>query len=389
MRGENASKELQTLVGNGRWWERSNCFAHPWATRVPNLDEVVAELRVLYPADVCQRLACTDAARLVMGLFFGEDWYDGVEEILQLGSDLSWCKGWRTNHQLLEHLRKADGYEPGRFEVGVWAGLARMGLDPHHEVAENAAVRRPDFVFVDGGHRVALELKSLSDPNRTRNVGVLHLCLILRAGALFSHEGRSISWEPSPLLEQWLQGTVQSFEEQMTSRIEPAIAASLRRWETAGRYEVEDLGTVVVEGPGALPGGVCGSITIAGDDEGSIEQAAGRVLRCAVNAQRQLVETPANLRVAVIWGGLDHAPCQAIAAEVARRIAAGYDLALDYIAILNSTWRGRRPGRLTEAAIVAVKEGVPPLSEMTWPQGIEKWQRGFPLSPPESSPQRA
>lgn len=387
MRATDAADELQSLVGDGRWWERSNCFSHPCATRVPNLHEVVAELRVLYPAEVCQRLARTSAARLVMGLFFGEYWYDGVEEILQLGSDLSWCKGWRANHKLLDQLRKADAYEPARFEVGVWAGLARTGLDPQHEVAENAAVRRPDFVLVDGGRRVTLELKSLSDANQTRNVRGLCHYLILLAGHLFSRDVGSISWEPSPMLEEWLRGTVLSFEDRMTSRIEPAIASSLRRWGTPGRYEIEDLGTIVVEGPGALSGGRgSGSITIAADDEGGIEQAAGRILRCAVSAQRQLVDTPADCRVAVIWGSLDHAPCQAIAAEVARRIGAGYDLgALDYIAILNSTWRGRRPGRLTDAAFVAVKTGVPPLSEMTWPQGIEKWQWGFPLSPHERS----
>ena len=161
MRVTEASEEVQILVGDGRWWERSNGFSHSSATRVPNLDEVEAELRVLYPAEVCQRLAGTSAARLVMGLFFGEHWYDGVEEILQLGSDLSWCKGWRTNHKLLDQLRKADAYEPARFEVGVWSGLARMGLDALHEVAKNAAARRADFVFVDGGYKVALELKSL------------------------------------------------------------------------------------------------------------------------------------------------------------------------------------------------------------------------------------
>src|SRR3954453_6209556 len=91
-------EEQLAFVGNGWWWERADCFAHPQARRfVPNLDDVIVELRRLFPADVCIERVQQGQGERVIGLFLGAGWTDRVDEVLQLGSDLLLCAGWRDD----------------------------------------------------------------------------------------------------------------------------------------------------------------------------------------------------------------------------------------------------------------------------------------------------
>jgi hypothetical protein len=89
------------FVGDGRWWERPECFSHPQARQfVPDLDDVISELHNLFPAEVCIDLVQRGHGGRVIGLFLGDGWYDGVDKLLHLGSDLSHCAGWRGDHKL-------------------------------------------------------------------------------------------------------------------------------------------------------------------------------------------------------------------------------------------------------------------------------------------------
>lgn len=77
-----------------------------------------------------------------------------------------------------------------------------------------------------------------------------------------------------------------------------------------------------------------------------------------------------------IWGGLDEAPVQAIADEIAHRLADGrfHASGVDYIVILNSHRRGAAPAWTTEAVVVQVRHEAPAPETMTWPQGVVSWR---------------
>jgi hypothetical protein len=113
----------------------------------------------MFPPEDCIELARQGHGERVYGLFLGSFWNDRVDELLQLGSDLTLCEGWRDQKKLVADLRNVDAYEAARFEVGIWAGLRRVSLVPEREPAENPATRRADFRVRDGAQRVAIEPK--------------------------------------------------------------------------------------------------------------------------------------------------------------------------------------------------------------------------------------
>jgi hypothetical protein len=368
--------ELRVLVSDGRWWERPNCFGHPQAQQfVPDLDAAISELRNLFPAEVCIDLVQRGHGARMIGLFLGDGWYDGVDELLQLGSDLSHCAGWCDDHKLVADLRRVEFYEAARLEVGIWAGLRRVGLAPEREPANNRAAKRADFRVVDGTHRVAMELKSLADPQRARNAELLFSYLWRAAVTLWSETVGSIELEPSADLDALMYGTAEVFRRELDARIWPAIAARLRQHIDLGRHEIDGIGVIVV-GPRDPTWGwnLAGRTGINNEDEWTVKNAARRVLRCVVSARHQLIATETDLRAAVVWGGFDHSPCRAVADEVAHQIRAGFDVgAVDYIGILNSHRRGPRPGWTTEAEVLRVCDGCPLPEAMTWPRALIAW----------------
>lgn len=376
MPGSQGASELLAIIDDGRWWERADCFSHPQARKfVPDLDGAMLALRHLFPADVCIDLARQGHGKHVYGLFLGGFWNDRVDELLQLGSDLSLCVGWRDDKKLLANLRDLDAYEAARFEVGTWAGLHRVGLVPEHEPAENPATRRADFRVRDGAQRVAIELKSLADPKRARNLGALFSCLSRAATASWSEMIGSIALEPSTRLEDQLDGDFDAFVQQLDATIWPAIERILGRRVTIGRHEISDIGVIVV-GPrddDAVPN-LAGHLSIHCVHEWTLERAAARVVGRIDDAGRQLAATEADLRVAVVWGGLDHFPSGDVATEILRRLDAGLRIDnVDYIGIVNSHRRGARSGWTTDAAVRALHAGCPSPETMTWPRALSAW----------------
>lgn len=371
-------REALDYIGDGEWWERVDCFSHPQCRAfVPDLDAVKEELRVLFPAEVCKTLIKRDQAAHVLPLFFGSGWMDHIDELLQLGSDLTLCTGWRHNFKLLADLRNPAAYAAARFEVGVWAGLRRVGLEPDHEVAPNRAQRRPDFMVVDEARRVAIELKSLGDPQRERNEGLLQSRLSFFASSLLSEAIGSVVLEPAEALDAMLDARVEESRELLDDRVWPAISAVLNGPIALGRVDVEELGTLVV-GPRDpdWPANVMGSVDVKTELAWPQRRVAHRVLSKVAAAQRQLAATTADLRVVVVWGSFDHVPCNAICHEISRLVATGHQAgAVDFVGLLNS--HRRRPGRgwTTEAALLAMREGLPPPASMTWPKGLTKWSR--------------
>jgi hypothetical protein len=272
-------------------------------------------------------------------------------------------------------LRHVEAYEAARFEVGTWAGLRRVGLAPEREPADNRAAKRADFRVVDGTHRVAIELKSLADPQRARNAELLFSYLWRAAVALWSETVGSIELEPSADLDALMHGTAEAFRRKLEATIGPAIAARLHQGVDLGRHEIDGIGAIVVgpRDPTWEPSRA-GCVSVNSENEWTVENAARRVLRCVVSARRQLVATETDLRAAVVWGSFDHSPCRAVAAEVVRQIGAGFEIGpVDYIGILNSHRRGPQPGWTTEAEVFRVRDGCPLSETMTWPRALTEW----------------
>jgi hypothetical protein len=366
---------VSRLVGDGRWWARPNCLSHPQARSfVDDLDGVVAELRALYPAEVVLELVARGDSSRIIGLFFDDGWCDEVDEVLQLGHDLRQCGGWDADAKLVADLRANDSYPAARFDVGVWAGLTRVGLKPEREPAEDRAARRADFRVMDGAHRVAIELKSLADPQRARNIRLLDFHISMAVTRYFPEHVGSVILEPSDDLDAALDETFDNFHARLDSAIWPALAPHLHKPLEIGRYTVAGVGTLTVTGKDEGDAGR--GIGVITDDEWTVEYAARRVLGRVVSARRQLVATDADFRAAVIWGGRHHVPCRAVIDEIDRKSHHGFDLgAVDYVVVLNSHRSGPHPGWTTEAAILATRSDVPLPATLTWPRGLIAWKR--------------
>lgn len=376
MPGSGDLDDLLAFVGDGRWWDRADCFTHPQARMFAlNLDDVIVELRDLYPADICIELVRQGHGACVIGLFLGAGWTDRVDALLQLGNDLSLCLGWRADSSLVARLRHLDYYEAARFEVGIWAGLHRVGLVPEREPPSKGTAKRADFRVQDGARRVAIELKSLADPQRSSNIDLLRTYLSRLVTPLWSDAVGSIELNPSAELEKLLRGRSEVFRKEIDGTIYAKISACLRQGILVGRYQIEGVGVISVgpRDPTWEPS-IAGQLYLDGHDGWTIENAARRVLMCVVDARDQLAATDADFRAAVVWGGWDHSPCDLVAAEVARQIGAGFSIeGVDYIGIVNSHRRRPQPGWTTEAVVIPVHDRCPLPEVMTWPRALSAW----------------
>lgn len=376
-----------SVIGDGRWWERPTCFTHPQCRAfVTDLHAVVRELRILFPAEVCLQLARDGHTHHIIGLFYGAAWIDAVDEILQLGEDLTLCTGWHDNAKFVADLRKPEAYDAARFEVGVWAGLRRVGLVPTHERAVNKSVPRADFNVVDGGVRVAIELKSLSDPRRDRNVGALDSWLSLLATSTFSEAVGTIELEPGDALDALLDHDPDSFRAEFHDRFYDVLRRAVASAVAPGTVAIDGVGLLHV-GPRdpTWTATVYGSWGVRGEDNSSLPHAAHRVLKRVAPACRQLAATEADLRCVVVWGSVAHLPCALIKDEIARVLAAGYQIVgLDYLVLLNSHLLGPGPGCTTEAAAL-MNLGRPDPRTMKWWLGVQSWGIHHRGTPPPSN----
>jgi hypothetical protein len=368
--------DILALVGDGRWWTRCDCFCAPQVQAiVANLEDVIVELRELFSAEVCIELVRQDQGERVIGLFQGAGWNDLVDELVQLGSDLSCCPGWSNDATLVANLRQPDAYEAARFEVGVWAGLYRVGLAPEREPAQSRAAKRADFRVRDGRHRVAIELKSLSDPKRSRNLHELYSCLFQAVTASWPETIGSIELQPSAEIDALIDNDTEAFRREIAARIWPAIDAHFRQGLAIGRHEINGVGVIVVGPDGEAAGPNVGPrLSIRNVDEWTIERAAARVVGRVDEACRQLAATDADLRAVIVWGGLDHFPCGPVADQVVCRIAARLNTnGPDYIGIVNGHRRGPLSGWTTDAEVRVARDGRPSPETMAWPRALTAW----------------
>jgi hypothetical protein len=119
----------------------------------------VVELMRLYPRELCAHLLENRTLPTVtVGLFFPGMYWEAWP-LLFLGHDLTRCRDWESDKNLVGDLRVDPQYWQRRVEVGVWAGLNRKGL--HAERLAASGPRTPDFLVKVAGQEIAVEVKTL------------------------------------------------------------------------------------------------------------------------------------------------------------------------------------------------------------------------------------
>lgn len=339
-----------------RWWVRTDAFTDPFCRKaVLDLEKSLAQLRLLYDDETCRDLVTRGYGRMIIGLFGG--FTQRVDMLLQLGADLALCEGWSSRPKLVGDLRSPSGFDGVRLEVGVEAGLRRVGLGPRVEEVADKSLRRADIVVADDGMDVALELKTLADPAFDRN----HLIVSNLLGDLFVpvvEDGLvgDVTLKLSDDAREWLCDHDQFYKRHLP-RFEAELLAALPQIRPGTTTQLPTIGTVTNEpGPdGDPPGSIVGGYLVdPGVESDPVHSVVRALLRVKQRAQRQLTATRADLRVAVIWGSRDALPAE-WSAEVCRLLVerdrpTWEAIPIDWVVFLNGHRRGPTGYWTTELA---------------------------------------
>jgi hypothetical protein len=366
--------------GDFRWWTRGDVFSHPQcADLVPSVAIAIEELRKVYDAESCQRMVLKGAGSLVVGLFLGNGFAPIVDELLQLGTDLSLCKGWEHRPKFLGALRSVRGWDGARFEAGVHAGLVRTGLAPIIEPAASKSDAAPDFVVDASGMRVALEVKGISGPDFEKNSSAVGDAL----GYLLW--GQDHAWRGDATLHlsteavSRLEIQHEAFVSRELPRVREELRASRSKVRLNSTITLPTLGELVVAYPPAWAGpsyvGGCAVIPDAVEPSHLLR----RALRTARECSKQLGAVDADLRVAVLWGGRRtlHAASAARAAEetISDEREEWERVPLDWIVFFNGHMLGPSGRWTIDIGICRISANSAPIPQQVL-DGITQWGEG-------------
>jgi hypothetical protein len=237
---------VDELMGDGDWTRNPGWPRIAELGRQLGVDPDCAreELACLFPPDVC-----LGRARPLSALLFLPGVMIGTHELMLLGHDLSACRGWSSAPNLVAGLRNPDDHANFRFEVGVWAALARHGCDPKYEVRSIGSGKAAEFLFSEDRVRVSLEAKTLPPSRVETNRSIVRSILddVVETLDVWSV---SLRFDVDEALVRRCRDTVESaFED----AIEPARTAAMAWAESTrgslrpGQRQVPGIGGVVVE----------------------------------------------------------------------------------------------------------------------------------------------
>jgi hypothetical protein len=355
VRSAKQQEELEELVGDGKWWEREP-WARPDSTMshcVPDPKLAIEQLKILYDARTCQRLVRSTSSHLVTSLFLGPGFVAEIDEYLQLGFDLSDCAGWETRSNLIGDLRAQRNFDGARFEVGVCAGLARVGLQPELP-ADQKSNKRLDLLCTVDGVRVAIELKGLADPDRDRNVDtlrfVLHHCLRTRFKGVWEYD---FTLTLSDAVQEQLEEQVEIFTTRHLPTLEQEFEAHHAAFAPNATVALPTLGNLVIAyRPWSAGSSYAGSFGIL-PDETNPHALLWRAMRKLRYGAGQVTTVGADVRLVVVWGSRAMLPA-AWAAEGASSLflkePEAWQIPVDWAVFYNAHTLGRRPGLTIDIA---------------------------------------
>lgn len=315
-------------------------------------------------------------------MFFGGGWTDSVAEVLLLGHDLALCDGWHEEPELVAQLRQRNKWGAARFEIGIWAGLRREGCQVTHEPREKAGGKIADFLVEDGGHRIAIEAKSIGSSDYERNCDCIESA-VADGTPIWKERGHRVVLT---LGEGLLRDTADLSFDDFDARYYCALRNNLRRlyevldgtWSFGEVHDVELLGKITFA---PLPPRSPESLSWMLDDftqlrktsdDYTVQRALRRIRKSAAG---QLASVDADLHVAVARVGRTTAPIE-IATDwlgpIIKKAPEKYR-SLDYIVLLDSHGR-QATGWKTEAATYPLPWARMQVAGMNWPKGLTNWR---------------
>lgn len=372
--------ELLDFFGDFVWrrepaWLAADSPAHRLGI---DLQRATAELGVLYPPEICRRLAKKlDGQRLIWPLFLS-GWMPDVSRMLFLGADLAECKRWELEPLLVRHLRHVSSWESARFEGGVWAGLRREGLEVRHEVGEGAG-HVADFLVYEEGKRVALEVKSIGIPRQERNHLLLDMTLskaLLEAGQFDVAPHILVTKASADLIVSIRSLSPRQFEADILPDVHSRVAEWFRRNKSAVRPGltgyIEYVGEIVIEASDdpQVRGSRIDGVPVQGLEH-IVSQALSEIQKRAVH---QVAAHAAEVRAVVAWISAWHAPVTTAIRCLREQIERRPELyrPLDAIVLLNSH---RLAGQCrTEIELLSLPWAPSVIANMRWVNGLTSWQ---------------
>jgi len=124
------------------------------------LCEIADVLEFLYPPEVCAEGLRNGTLPAGVHELFIPGWCHHVWTLLLLSVDLGLACGWKDDRNLVQSLRSFHSFYSRRVEVGVWAGLRRVGYDV--ERPEETSEKTCDFLVTTEVGKVAVEVKTVA-----------------------------------------------------------------------------------------------------------------------------------------------------------------------------------------------------------------------------------
>lgn len=361
---------------HGACWRAPNSAAGKMGI---DLDTAQRELEFLYPPTLCRQLVETEHRHLFNDLFIPPgNWWWRVERLLRLGSDLAEIPGWRDDSQLVSRLRNIGLFEPARLEVGIWAGLRRVGVDVSY-VPAKGGTRSGDFLFVEDGVRVALEAKEVAASTLDRNEmningAIVDAAFQGRFGDAPPHSLRFTGCDK--LLRDAHDLAPHAFRAKYDERLWRAVAAfyeeSLPKGLTGRTSTVDGLGTFVSETAAVNEG----RFGIQNIEPKTLEYETARVLRPVRYAATQLASHDVDLRVVVVLIPCSTSPVNETLPRLPHLMSKPDQIemykSVDAIFLLNSPPRPGGSGTTAACAeLIWTRHRVRP---MRWHTGLLAWR---------------
>lgn len=185
-----------------RWWLRSSSYQDPRLVvcGIP-LPEIVEHLRLVYTESVCQQMVLDGLWAPLLGLFTAASWSTWFGIMLALGVDLHRLGAERLG-PYGARLHTGEHWWGARLEIGVEAGLRRIGHDPRRPDLPSHT-KQWDFSDEQDGAPLLFECKALSPGDGDGNFDLVEQ-RFQNLGAVFQHEHRVdalLCFSPSMLRE--------------------------------------------------------------------------------------------------------------------------------------------------------------------------------------------
>jgi hypothetical protein len=347
-----------------------------------DVQRAVTQLAKVFTPSFCRRAIQKGELRLIVPLLMPHAWILWhAAPLLFLGDDLAECEGWEAHKSLAKGLRRLDAHWQARFEVALWAGMRRQGIEVDR-VAEGQG-KSADFVLEDAGLKIALEAKVLSSSDYSKNLATLERAIgswlwpgsgISLGPPLPDPDPHSLCFVPSSRMLVLLHSTKpEDFDDVFGNLLRRVFQEWYAENGTCLEFGMRvqlpsDLGHFDIEDSEDL------SYRVHAEETGPYGDFE-RVLARVRDAGAQLAQHEVDVRVAVVWTPRFTAPISEAIPVLEHLISVNpneYEH-LDWIVVLNVGWDN--DGKFTPKTVAhRVRANAPDITSTRWYEGIRDWR---------------